>query len=389
MKIPTLRFPEFKGDWELKKLGEVTSYVDYRGRAPIKTEEGCFLVTAKNIKKGFIDYECSKEYVAENDYSNVMSKGLPAIGDVLFTTEAPMGNVAQIDKVNVALAQRVIKFRGKVMLSNFFLLHYMLSDIFQKNISQKSIGTTVQGISGKELHKIKLSFPTLSEQQKIANFLTAVDEKLQTLKQKKNLLEQYKKGVMQQIFSQEIRFKDDKENTFADWEEKKVKDIFVVTRGNVLSMTLVSDKQDDNNFYPVYSSQTKNNGLSGYYYKYLFEDCITWTTDGAGAGDVNFRKGKFYCTNVCGVLKNNKGYANVFIAEMLNSISRKYVSYVGNPKLMNNVMAEISISIPTSIVEQTKIAHFLSAIDDKINHCQAQITHTEVWKKGLLQQMFC
>lgn len=193
---------------------------------------------------------------------------------------------------------------------------------------------------------------------------------------------------MQQIFSQELRFKDDNGNEFPDWEDKKVKDIFVVTRGNVLSMTLVSENQNNNNYYPVYSSQTKKNGLSGYYNTFLFEDCITWTTDGAGAGDVNFRKGKFYCTNVCGVLKSDKGYANVFVAEILNSISRKYVSYVGNPKLMNNVMAEISISIPTSIEEQTKIATFLSTIDEKINQCHAQITNTEVWKRGLLQGMF-
>jgi type I restriction enzyme S subunit len=203
------------------------------------------------------------------------------------------------------------------------------------------------------------------------------------------LLKQYKKGIMQKIFSQELRFKDDNGNDYPDWEETKVKDIFVVTRGNVLSMNLVTKEQDENNLFPVYSSQTKNNGLSGYYDKFLFEDCITWTTDGAGAGDVNFRKGKFYCTNVCGVLKSDKGYANTFVAEILNSVSRKYVSYVGNPKLMNNVMSEIQISIPTSIEEQTKIATFLSAIDDKISHCGVQIEKMEVWKKGLLQQMFC
>jgi type I restriction enzyme S subunit len=243
-------------------------------------------------------------------------------------------------------------------------------------------------ISYKYFSEILLPFPKIEEQNKIASFLTTVDDKLKALKQKKTLLEQYKKGVMQKIFSQELRFKDDNGNNYPDWEETKVKDIFVVTRGNVLSMTLVTNEQDENNLFPVYSSQTKNNGLSGYYDKFLFEDCITWTTDGAGAGDVNFRKGKFYCTNVCGVLKSDKGYANTFVAEILNSVSRKYVSYVGNPKLMNNVMSEIQISIPTSIEEQTKISNFLSAIDEKIDHCQEQIQKMVVWKKGLLQQMF-
>lgn len=187
-------------DWEEKTLREVTTYVDYRGRAPIKKEEGHFLVTAKNIKKGYIDYECSKEYVAENDYTNVMSKGLPKIGDILFTTEAPMGNVAQVDKDNIALAQRVIKFRSKKMLSNLYLLHYMLSDIFQKAISEKAIGTTVQGISGKELHQIKLSFPSLVEQEKIANFLSALDEKIQTVSAQIEKTEAWKKGLLQRMF---------------------------------------------------------------------------------------------------------------------------------------------------------------------------------------------
>jgi type I restriction enzyme S subunit len=263
-----------------------------------------------------------------------------------------------------------------------------LFDKFKIQIQSLSQGAAQDNLNQEKLSNIEFVFPELIEQTKIASFLTTVDDKLQSLKQKKTLLEQYKKGVMQKIFSQEIRFKDDSGNDYPDWEETKVKDIFVVTRGNVLSMSLVTNEQDENNLFPVYSSQTKNNGLSGYYDKFLFEDCITWTTDGAGAGDVNFRKGKFYCTNVCGVLKSDKGYANTFVAEILNSVSRKYVSYVGNPKLMNNVMSEIQISIPTSIEEQTKIANFLSAIDNKINHCETQIEKMEVWKKGLLQQMF-
>ncbi len=194
---------------------------------------------------------------------------------------------------------------------------------------------------------------------------------------------------MQKLFSQELRFKDNNNQDFPDWQEKIVENIFKITRGNVLSMTLVMENQDAKNRYPVYSSQTRNKGLSGYYDKFLFENCITWTTDGAGAGDVNFRKGKFYCTNVCGVLISDEGYANQFVAELLNSISRKYVSYVGNPKLMNNVMGNISICIPSSIIEQQKIATFLSAIDEKISHSSTQIEKMETWKKGLLQQMFC
>ena len=84
--------------------------------------------------------------------------------------------------------------------------------------------------------------------------------------------------------------------------------------------------------------------LMGYYSDYLYEDAITWTTDGANAGTVNFRAGKFYCTNVCGVLLSDKIETNKVIAEALNNVAKRYVSYVGNPKLMNNVMADIQLS---------------------------------------------
>ena len=149
------------------------------------------------------------------------------------------------------------------------------------------------GINAEEYKTLPIFLPSFPEQTKIASFLTAVDEKLTQLKKKKTLLEQYKKGIMQKLFSQELRFKDNNNQDFPDWQEKIVENIFKITRGNVLSMTLVMENQDAKNRYPVYSSQTRNKGLSGYYDKFLFENCITWTTDGAGAGDVNFRKGKF------------------------------------------------------------------------------------------------
>lgn len=94
-----------------KKLIDVCDYVDYRGKTPKKVESGIFLVTAKNIRKGYIDYESSKEYIASDDFDNVMRRGTAKIGDILITTEAPCGNVALVDKEDIALAQRVIKYR--------------------------------------------------------------------------------------------------------------------------------------------------------------------------------------------------------------------------------------------------------------------------------------
>ena len=171
------------------------------------------------------------------------------------------------------------------------------------------------------------------------------------------------------------------------WQIKEVGEIFEVTRGYVLSMTLVNEKQSDVNPYPVFSSQTKNNGLAGFYKDYLYEDAITWTTDGANAGDVNYRKGKFYCTNVCGVLINKNGYANKCVAELINTVAKKYVSYVGNPKLMNGVMSQIKIPVP-SILEQQKIASCLSSVDEVIAAQSQNLDVLKNHKKGLMQNLF-
>ncbi len=125
----------------------------------------------------------------------------------------------------------------------------------------------------------------------------------------------------------------------------------------------------------------------GYYDKFLYENAITWTTDGANAGTVNFREGKFYCTNVCGVLLNKDGYANKCIAEIIGCISKRYVSYVGNPKLMNNVMSEIPILIPC-LKEQEKIASFLTSIDNLISTQESNISILETYNRGLLNDIF-
>ena len=150
------------------------------------------------------------------------------------------------------------------------------------------------------------------------------------------------------------------------WEQHKIKNIFNVTRGNVLAATLTSKNKSQENPYPVYSSQTLDNGLMGYYNKYLFENAITWTTDGANAGTVRYRAGKFYSTNVNGVLLSTEGYANQAVAEILNSVAWKYVSHVGNPKLMNNVMSDIDVILPNNMDEQKRISVLLSTTDQLI-----------------------
>ncbi|MFK8248714.1 restriction endonuclease subunit S [Leuconostoc mesenteroides] len=173
-----------------------------------------------------------------------------------------------------------------------------------------------------------------------------------------------------------------------DWEERKVKDIFKITRGQVLAATETSEEKSDISPFPVYSSQTKNNGLMGYYKDYLFDTAITWTTDGANAGTVRYRSGRFYSTNVNGVLISDKGYTNKAISEILNLEAWKWVSHVGNPKLMNNVMGDISIMIPSSFEEQDRLSDFLNQLDDTIALHQRKLDLLKEQKKGFLQKMF-
>ena len=163
-------------------------------------------------------------------------------------------------------------------------------------------------------------------------------------------------------FKPKLRF-----NGFTDaWEQRKVSDIFKVTRGNVLAASKTNKIKSTTMKYPVYSSQTLHNGLMGYYNEYLFENAITWTTDGANAGTVMYRPNKFYSTNVNGVLLSDKGYACKAISEALNLVAWRHVSKVGNPKLMNNVMSEIVISIPTDIDEIKILSSMIDTIDTTI-----------------------
>lgn len=199
-----LRFKSANGTdfpaWEDSTLEKECDYVDYRGKTPKKVSTGIFLVTAKNIKLGYIDYECSKEYIAENDYNEVMHRGKVKLGDVLITTEAPCGNVAQIDNENVALAQRVIKYSSKGRLNNTFLKYYFLSDLFRTIINEKATGSTVKGIKGSVLHKQKVIVPSLEEQQKIADCLSSLDSLIQNQQKVVTTWQQRKKALLQQMF---------------------------------------------------------------------------------------------------------------------------------------------------------------------------------------------
>ncbi len=382
--VPKLRFKEFCGEWEEKRLGDVCKINPKNESLP----DTFNYIDLENVVEGRL-LKFNNTISKNNAPSR--AKRLLQNNDILYQTVRPY----QKNNFYFDIEETEIPYVASTGYSQLrtdknnpkFIFQEIHTDIFVNNVLERCTGTSYPAINSSDLGNIRFTIPSLPEQTKIADFLSTVDDKIQNQEDKITHLENIKKGFMQKIFSRKIRFKDDSGEDFPEWEEKKIKDVFKITRGYVLSANNVEKNINKEYIYPVYSSQTKDKGLLGYYNEYLYEDAITWTTDGANAGTVHFRRGKFYCTNVCGVLISENGYANKCIAEMINRISKKYVSYVGNPKLMNNIMAEIKIDLPC-LKEQQKISDILSLLDEKIDTDKETLEHLKQLKKGLLQQMF-
>jgi len=170
------------------------------------------------------------------------------------------------------------------------------------------------------------------------------------------------------------------------WRISSVKDLFIDGRGRVISEEEIKNKEG---IYPVFSSQTRGKGELGKINTYDFEgEYITWTTDGANAGTVFYRSGRFNCTNVCGTLRaRNKDVCLKYFAYMLSTVAKRYVSYVGNPKLMNNVFREIELTHPANYCEQQKIAEILETVDNAIENTDAIIEKYKRIKQGLMQDL--
>ncbi|MCL6585103.1 MAG: restriction endonuclease subunit S [Anoxybacillus sp.] len=178
-------------EWKEFALEEVVEkFIDYRGKTPKKTASGVPLITAKIVKNGRIN--TPNEFIALEDYDKWMTRGIPQKGDVVMTTEAPLGEVAQLCfDGKVALAQRIITMRGKVnVLDNGFLKYMLQSPLMQHRIHSRSSGTTVIGIKSSELKKIPIPVPPIDIQKKIASILGSIDEKIElNLKMNKTLEE--------------------------------------------------------------------------------------------------------------------------------------------------------------------------------------------------------
>jgi type I restriction enzyme S subunit len=160
----------------------MTEQVDYRGATPRKTDDGVQLVTARNVKAGWIDYETSQEFVDPAEYAEIMHRGLPRIGDLLFTMEAPLGNVAVVDREDIALAQRVIKWSvDRSKAEPRFLMYAALGDDFQEQLLARATGSTALGVKASKLPELRIDLPSLEEQRSIIICLDEQTAKIDTL----------------------------------------------------------------------------------------------------------------------------------------------------------------------------------------------------------------
>jgi type I restriction enzyme S subunit len=190
----------FPDSWQILPLEDcMAAIIDYRGKTPDKKASGIPLVTAKVVKNGRI--ETPDEFIAEEDYADWMRRGLPKIGDIVMTTEAPLGEIAQLDDRKVALAQRLITLRGKAdFLDNTYLKFLMQSAFVQDNLRARATGTTVLGIRQSELRKVPLVVPPFVEQQGIASVLGALDDKIELNRRMNDTLEALAQSLFKSWF---------------------------------------------------------------------------------------------------------------------------------------------------------------------------------------------
>ena len=394
MATPKLRFKEFKDEWKQIDLSNTFTFYSTNSlsRADL-VDSG----SIKNIHYGDIHQRFHNllDIAIENlPYIKLDSKinidnceNYCQDGDLIFADASEdydgIGKAVEIinignNKVVSGLHTIWARDINNIMI-NGFKGYLFNTPIIHNQIRVLANGFKVYGISQNNICDLDVKIPSKNEQEKIGTTLYLLDKKIQLQKRKIEVLKIYKIGLLQDLKSHS-----------QNWIEYKIKDLFGITRGQVIPKNNLKDKPDEEYKYPVYSSQTSNDGILGYDKTYNFDgEFLTWTTDGANAGQVFYRNGKFRCTNVCGILysSDNLSYINLLVADLLNYETPKHVSYVGNPKLMNNVMADIKVKLP-SIEVQNKISNIFYIFRHKLFVENQKLNTLNIMKKSLLQQMF-
>ncbi len=403
MNRPKLRFPEFNGEWEMKKVGELCDSI-VPGRNKPKDFEGNipWITTPDIVHNGTIMFSKIGLNISKEEAKKVGSKIVPK-NSIVISCVGDLG-LAAITGKDIVINQQLHAFIPKEDIEYRFLLYQV--SLQKRYMDRVATKTAVPYMNKNNCNSIPIFFPSLPEQKRIASFFTVLDKKISELKQKKNLLEQYKKGVMQKLFLQELRFKDENLKEFPKWEKKKLGDMVNNLGGTALEKYVyegatfkfisignysVNGRYIDNGQRIILNEKTKEKLLNK-------NDLVMVLNDKTTAGDLigstilidadntyiyNQRSERLICSLTM---------VPLFLWFYLNSFSfRKDLFSIsqGGTQIYVNFpsVKKMEIMVP-SIAEQTKIANFLSSIDEKINRTKKQIQQTQEYKKGMLQNMF-
>lgn len=381
MSVPKLRFKEFDGGWSSLKYKDVLT-IKY-GKDHKLLNEGIYPVYGTG---GIMRY--ADQYLHDGESILIGRKGTidqPKYVDEKFWTVDTLF-YTQIKDNSIPL----------------FLYQHAL----QVNWSGLNEATGVPSLNTTSINNVDIALPPKEEQRKIASFLSAVDEKISQLTQKHQLLSQYKQGMMQKIFSQQIRFKADDGSEFEEWESKSIKDIADVKGGKRIpkGYSLLNENtghpyitvSDMNRSYSIDSTKIKYVPLEvvDTIKRYTITDKDVFISVAGTLGIIGKIPTEFNGANLtenADKLTNLKCHQDFliylldsgYLAELIESTA----TTSAQPKLALYAIEQLEIQIPC-LAEQTKIANFLSAIDQKIEVTSQQIEQTKQWKKGLLQQMF-
>ncbi|EEC90577.1 restriction endonuclease subunit S [Holdemanella biformis] len=375
--VPNLRF-SFEEDWCTSTIGE--NFRLSSGLTPSTKEKAYFnngiipWINSGELKNKYISFTENKLTLDAVKKHNLTIYPMDTMVIAIYGLEAAgVRGKASITKMDSTISQSCMAFNslGNVLTQFMYYVYKKEAQILGTRYAQ---GTKQQNLSSDLLSSYKLLYPSKEEQLKIVNFLSLIDEKIETQSKIINDYKLLKKYITKSFIKQ-------KGTSYL------LSEIAELGRGRVISSAEISKQK--NPIYPVYSSQTSNNGVMGYLDNYDYEgEYITWTTDGANAGTVYYRNGKFNCTNVCGILKIKNGYDAYYISNILNCYTKKYVSTnLANPKLMNNVMANIKINLP-SIERQKYFSNILKAIEYRVKIEQDIKLNLVKQKVFLLKNMF-
>ena len=377
MNIPEVRFPEFTEEWEKQKLSNILEF-EYGMNAAGKEFDG----ENKYIRITDIE-ESSRKFLQTKLVSpegKVTEKYRVKFGDILFArTGASTGKTYKyIDNDGkIYFAGFLIRGRVDKKTSVDFIFYLTLNYKYKSWINVMSMRSGQPGINAKEYGSYEFRIPKIEEQQKIGDFFTLLDKRIEQQEQKIALLKDYKKAMMQKIFSQKIRFKDDNGNDYPDWEEKKLGKIC-----RVKSSQLTNNVVEEIGKYPVYGA----NSIVGYTENYEVDEYVSIVKDGA-VGRIAFINNK---SSVLGTLQYLIGIeiTTEFLYVLLSNVNFKlYQTGTTIPHIYFKDYSKMIIDIPCQL-EQEKISSFLFAMDLNLENQEAILNNLKEQKQGLLRKMF-